>query len=71
MKLKELYKFSTFDFLLTAHFKNLRKPHLPYPHIYPTTLQLSTLEYSFSSHFTLLSPLQLSEEEYEVYIDKK
>ena len=55
MKLKELYKFLKFDFLLTAHFKNLRKLHIPYPHIFPITLQLSTLECSFPNHFTLLS----------------
>ena len=55
------------DFLLTAHFKNLRKPHLLYPHIFPTTLQLSTVEYSFSNHFTLLSLVYIQRRVRRVY----
>ena len=56
-------------FLLTARFKNLRKPHLPYPNIFPTTLQLSlsTVEYSFSNHFTLLSLIYIQRRVRRVY----
>ena len=69
MKLKEYYIvkqvhiFQNLIFLMTAHFKNLRKPHLPYPHVFPTTLQLNKVEYSFSNHFILLYTLYLSKEE--------